>query len=166
MSTTTPIYGFRRPSSDDQAWSLGDDMGAAIDTLEAVLAGLGIMPSPSTSAFTAEVTARTNGDANLAAQLAALAPGAWQTPTITGAGAVVAGYQPARYRKLPALDSLQLAMVLSGPITAGQVLVTLPVLTSATTLGQVDVQSGGAVKCQSAVASAAFLGFAAMVPLS
>lgn len=171
---TTPIFGLIRPDSNDYADQLGDDMGATVDRIEQVLAGIGANPSAAVGGLAAEVAARQATDA----RVTALSPGAWTTPTITGAGAPVAGYQPARYRKLPALDSLQLAMVLSGPIVAGTILftlpvgfrpiahVTLPVLTSATTLGQLDVQSGGAVRCQSTVASGAFLGFAAMVPLS
>lgn len=58
MSSATPIFGFTRPSSDDYAHLLGDDMGATVDRLEAVLYGMGVRVSPDATALAAEVTAR------------------------------------------------------------------------------------------------------------
>lgn len=58
MSSTTPIFGFIRPSSDDYAFHLGDDMGSTVDRLEAVLYGMGIRVSPDATGLAAEVTAR------------------------------------------------------------------------------------------------------------
>lgn len=69
---TTPIYGFIRPDSSDYADQLGDDMGATVDTLEAVLAGLGVPAPPGTAPLAAEVTARAAADTALGNRATAL----------------------------------------------------------------------------------------------
>lgn len=72
MTTTTPIFGFTRPSSDDYAHMLGDDMGATVDRLEALLYGMGVRVSPDATALAAEVTARGTADTALGARIDAL----------------------------------------------------------------------------------------------
>lgn len=84
MSTKTPIFGFTRPSSDDFAYMLGDDMGATVDALESLLYGMGVRVSPDAAALAAEVTARANADATEVAARTAITTRLNTRCTVTG----------------------------------------------------------------------------------
>lgn len=69
----TPIFGLTRPDSNDYAYQLGDDMGATVDRIEQVLAGIGANPSAATTGLAAEIAARQATDARVTTLEAATA---------------------------------------------------------------------------------------------
>lgn len=117
---TTPIYGFVRPDSNDYADQLGDDMGATVDRLEAVLAGIGVTPTPDVTSLSAEVTARQA----LAARVLALegtAPVA--VPLAAGAAAFGIGFAGPRISKLGYQVTVQGLAKLSAALPASSFVV-------------------------------------------
>jgi hypothetical protein len=143
MTGTTPVYGIPYLQDGDPLSDLPESLEDLAEAVESSLTGFGGIASP----------------------------GSWTTPTLAVGSDFGSGASPIRYRKIGSEVILRgLLGGLGGGLSSGTTVLTVPsgfrptagyvsfVVVASTGTARVDVQTSGAVVCQTTLAAGGFLG--------